>query len=1003
VTGGLNVYAPGDRVAWAGQVGVVLSMDGGYAQVSLPAGVRSVPLDELAKHEDEPTSLLLADRLGPSTAYQLRLRAEFLRHAYRFDPLAGLSNARVEPKHHQVYVAHRVTRKASPRMVLADEVGLGKTIEAGLILKELRAREAAGRTLIVTPANLATQWQQEMRVKFNEDFVILDRNAAQHFGRDGTNPFEASDSIIVSLAFASREARIEQISELPWDLVIFDEAHRVRLGRQSRTRAYELAERLRDNVPGLLLLTATPMQLGVTELWGLIDLVEPGLYPTVGYYQQVSRQLPMLNALMREIRNWPTLTEAEQGRVLEQHGQRLSGAGVTLAHIDGLDTASGREEVLDLVASRHPLSEVLVRNRRVDVGGFTARRATRIMVEMSADEEEAQEAVTEYLRQTYNLAGGGNNALGFLLVTYHKMLASSPAAIYTSLRRRREALQAKLELELTDEEGTLSSADRRERRDVLELEDAAEGLDGVRSTAVALETEIIELTDIIERLGKLRDSKAHQLVQLVDRILESDPDEKVLIFTQFVETQRLLRAALEHRRYRVEIFNGRQSIAEKDQSIERFRRQSQVLISTEAGGEGRNLQFCHIMFNYDLPWNPMRVEQRIGRIDRIGQQRAVSIYNLANVGTVEERVLEVLEHRIRIFEESVGSLDPILGNVERDIENLVMLGDEAREEAFAKLEVDLERRVKEAITTQETLHDFAMERNSFRRDETNLLLQQRGLASAEDLERFVADALDYEGGTLAEEVDGRTSITLSQPLSQRLRIRTQTHRGTFEPAIAVREEAWDFFAMGHPLVDGLLNLAYDDVASRAGTRITDDAPSPLGVEVIYELEVDGGQHSGRMVRHVIGEDLQVRSEHVTQPFVPSGEPRTVEPPGWGAEAVNLSRRTAQLELDALRQGVRDTFEELRAERLVRAARLAEHRKRQNRLLEARLDNQIEGLEVDDDASRRRILPALRARREKARARIAEIEAELEAELARIQSDEPRASLRVVAAGLIAPP
>lgn len=1000
----MAVHDPGTPVEWGDDVGVVLSVHGSYAEVAFPSGRRSVPLDELAAEDREPTSLLALGQLGSTTAYQLRLRAAFLQHAYRFDPLAGLSNARVEPKHHQVYVAHRVTRKPAPRMVLADEVGLGKTIEAGLILKELRARDSAGRTLILVPANLATQWQQELRVKFNEDFVILDRHAAAHFGRNGANPFAASDSIIVSLPFAARAQRMEQIAELGWDLVIFDEAHRVRFGRQGRTRAYQLAEQLRDNVTGMLLLTATPMQLGVHELWGLIDLVEPGLYPTVGHYEGVARQLPRLNEVMRQLRDWQTLPDGERSQLRRGHAKLLVDSGVSDQHMDELDDPQGRERVLNMVAEQHPLAEVLVRNRRVDVGGFTSRQARRIPVAMTADEEAAQEAVTEYLRQTYNLATGGNNALGFLLVTYRKMLASSSAAIYASLMKRREALRAQLEAEQVRnaEVAQWSEGVAEERRDALELEDAAEGLDFLRSTEIALETELLELSSIIDQLGKLRDSKARKLVEIIDRIEQESPGEKVLVFTQFVETQRLLRAALTHRGYTVEIFNGRQKIAEKDQSIERFRRTSQILVSTEAGGEGRNLQFCHLMFNYDLPWNPMRVEQRIGRVDRIGQQHPVTIYNLANSGTVEDRVLQVLEKRIRLFEESVGSLDPILGEVERDIESLVMLADEDRDRGFDQLEHDLERKVKQAITTQAALHDFAMERNSFRRDETNRLLEQRSLASAEDLERFVSDALDYEGGTLAEEVDGRTSITLSSPLAQRLSTREQTHRGTFQPMTAVREESWEFFAMGHPVVDGLLRTMLEDTGSGAGVRIAGDAPAPVGVEVVYELTIDGGEHAGAMVRHVVSADLEVRSHRLDQPLSVTGEPEAVAVPEWVGAAIERSRAVAQNELDVMRGQVRDRFEQLREERLVRAVRLAEHRKRSNEHLEQRLAGQIEDLEVDEDASRRRILPALRARREKALGRLSEIDTELEVEVAAIRGSEPRASLRIVAAGLVAP-
>ena len=997
------MFDPGQRITWDGQVGVLLGEDAGYAQVSLPeSGVITVPVDELAIYGDEPGALLAAGDLGPSTLYRLRLQAEFLRHAYRFDPLAGLSNARVEPKHHQVYVAHRVTRKPAPRMILADEVGLGKTIEAGLILKELRAREAAARTLILVPANLATQWQQELRVKFNEEFTILDGDAARHFGRDGSNPFNASDSLIVSLAFASREKRIEEISELPWDLVIFDEAHRVRLNQARRTKAYELAEQLRDHVHGLLLLTATPMQLGLTELWGLVDLVEPGLYPSVADYQAVSSNLPRLNALMRDVRDWPTLDIQERDVLRRDAAGALDACGLTKADLDRCDAPAAREDALDRIAAKHPLAEVLVRNRRVDVGGFTKRSASRILVELTSDERDAQEAVTDYLRNTYNLVGGGNNALGFLLVTYHKMLASSSAAIYASLKRRRDALQRQLELDI-QAEVEWSGTQRGERREVLEAEDAVAGLEGVTDRALKLETEIIELNALLAKLGTLRDSKARQLVELVDQVLKEDPAEKVLIFTQFVETQRLLEVALKHREFSVEIFNGRLSVVEKDAAIERFRRRSQVLVSTEAGGEGRNLQFCHIMFNFDLPWNPMRVEQRIGRIDRIGQTKPVSIVNLAKRDTIEERVLTVLSERIQLFVESVGSLDPILGEVERDIENLVLLPPEEFDARFSALEIDLERKVKRAITTQETLHDFALERNSFRRDETNRLLGQRSLATAEDLRTFVADTLDYEGGNLAEEVDGRTAIVLSPPLAQRLRLRERTHRGTFAPEVAIREESWDFFAMGHPVIEGLLDGLLSGTNGKVGARVIEDAPQPLGVEVFYELVVTGLQHAGRFVRHVIGSDLQVYVSRVERQFSDADALVDVASPAWARDALEASRTAATTELAQLRDEMRAEFEDFRQQRLERVQRVAEYKLRQNEELIARVAEIIEELEASDDDSKRRILPAQRARVTRAQDRNREIEAGLERDILAIRADEQRVSMRLVAAGLVVGP
>src|SRR5262249_30558380 len=198
-----------------------------------------------------------------------------------------------------------------------------------------------------------------------------------------------------------------------------------------------------------------------------------------------------------------------------------------------------------------------------------------------------------------------------------------------------------------------------------ELEDSPVDLDGLR-------LEIKQLEELVDRLGKGRGSRGAGLLTGLDSILVGRTYDKMIIFPEFIETQQSLAAALEQNGYTVAVFNGQMSLDEKEEAVQRFRGRDQILISTEAGGEGRNFQFCHLMVNYDLPWNPMRVEQRIGRLDRIGQKHPVRIYNLYCQDTVEERVLDVLQHRIGLFEESVGSLDPILGEVERDIERLVL-------------------------------------------------------------------------------------------------------------------------------------------------------------------------------------------------------------------------------------------------------------------------------------------------------------------------------------------
>ena len=870
----------GERVrrAATGEDGVVLSAgDGALVQVAFASGTVWIHPEELEKLPEGPAERLAAGDLGHAEPYGLRLQSLYLKHAYRYDPLTGLSSARIEPQLHQVFVAHRVTQKLQPRMILADEVGLGKTIKAGLIVKELRARELIGRVLIIVPASLQLQWQSELRSKFNEEFEILDGAALQYLGRGGRNPWMARPNVICSLPFAASPKRAEQIIEAEWDMVIFDEAHRVRRHMQgaSKTRttqAYRFADELKELVNGLLLLTATPMQLHPFELYSLIELVEPGLFPSYRSYDSLRGYLPRLNALMKDLKSWNALSDAERAESVSSNAAMLGELGVRAAEAAAvLAREEERERLMDGLVDKHPIAGALVRNRKAEVGGFTSREARKVPVPLEDEELALYEDVAAYLRDGYNRAlAQKNNALGFLMVGYQKMLASSSYAVRQSFRRRIDETQGRAE-ELRHQ---VQAAERQPSRRATRRRGDDAGADRARGLSCRSRRprggdQPAPGPGGPARAGPGLESRV--LLTALDGIFADHPREKVVVFTTFIQTQRYLAATLRQNGYTVAEFNGQMSLDEKEEAVRGFKASDQILISTEAGGEGRNFQFCHLMVNYDLPWNPMRIEQRIGRLDRIGQKQPVLIYNLFCEGTVEERVIEVLERRIGLFEESVGSLDPILGEVERDIERLVLADVASLDKEFQRFEHTLERRVREAREKERTLADFVLDRASLRHDTAAELLNQSPLARWPDLESFAARCLPYYGGTLKEHSEGGEVASLSPRLMARMRQRQSTIHGTFDPEIASDREDLPFFAFGHWLVDSLAELPLTvEPVTTAVRRAPDVAPGEW-VEVYYEIRGEGARPRGWFLRHLVGPDLAVWSERVAA--VPAvGEP-----------------------------------------------------------------------------------------------------------------------------------
>lgn len=797
--------------------------------VDFPSGRQSLPANALAPLYPDPWSCLRAGHLVVDP-YDGWLRSEALRldHAYRNDPVTVLSNSRVEPQPHQVEVLSRTIEKSQPRMILADEVGLGKTIEAGLILKELRARGVLERVLIMTPASLVTQWQFELESKFNECFVLCDGEKIRKLQRDrpDNNPWAQLPNVLCTIPLARAEPHATHIAEAPWDLVIVDEAHHARRslsdGDIRANLAYQLLWQLRDRVPGMLLLTATPMQLDAYELYSTLDLVEPGLF--TDYDEFIAAR----DAIAESNRAIAWLRSGDRSLVRKRDVQallhRLWAPGDVLKFDD---TVEVRERVADWLAGRHQLSSALIRHRKREIGGFKSRLARRIHVEPTAREVELERDVLAYIRRQHEASEGSNaGSIGLVLTTFRKLLASSPLALASALQNRAQTIEGSAELDI--------STDDPDERELLERAN--------RATTVQREAEAAELRGLAARARDTPDSKLVELERAISSMLAKDPNQKVLIFTQYLATLETIRARLS-KLCPVEVFHGGLSRDEKDAAHRAFKGPVNILVSSEAGGEGRNFQFCHVLVNYDLPWNPMRIEQRIGRLDRVGQRHDVLVYNFAVQGTLDERILDLLEHRIRIFTESVGELEPILGKVEDSLCRAFLRDRRAAERSVVELGIDLEREIRRARQREDQLSSMLLDQRRLRRDRAATLLGESPLATSEDLERFIRRALDrYPNATVRTAADGRIALEPPRTLTGMGHDGRRVHDryvGTFRVDDALEDERLEFFAFGAPVVDSVMREVTDPGFTPPVGLLTSTEVTGPGLLVDYEIHTEG--------------------------------------------------------------------------------------------------------------------------------------------------------------------
>lgn len=572
----------------------------------------------------------------------------------------------VIPLPHQRYCLERAMSNNEVRYMLADEVGLGKTIEAGLIIKELKTRGLIDRVLVVCPKGLTTQWEAEMQEKFGERFTIVtpedyatlrkihpDRNIYEQFDNvitsmDAIKPLDGRKGWSAEQVEQYNKERIESVVAGGWDLIIIDEAHRV-AGSTSDVARHKLGAMLAQSSPNLLLLTATPHSGKSEPFLRLMRLLDDSAFPNQ-------------NAVVRK-QVAPYLIRTEKREAVDNDGKAL----------------------------------------------FKARHTQILQVkwELRHDlQRQLYEAVTEYVREGYNRAMRKKQAyIGFLMILFQRLVSSSTDAIADALQRRIYALQYQqnsLHEVLTE--------------DVVESEMEESMEETLHTMSADIDTEVCELEILLKLANGAKaqnmDAKTEVLVDLLDQLRNKEGNLKIIIFTEFCATQRSLQQLCEYDGFTTTLINGSMSLEERNASLAAFRREKQILISTDAGGEGLNLQFAHIVINFDLPWNPMKIEQRIGRADRIGQTQDVEVYNFVLEDTIENHVREVLESKLQVILQELGidKLQDVLNSESAEMDFTKVYIKTIAEPQYVrsftdKLGNDMQQQVKAAVAVRDVIRD----------------------------------------------------------------------------------------------------------------------------------------------------------------------------------------------------------------------------------------------------------------------------------------------------------
>ncbi len=777
-------------------------------------------IDQLL-HRDE-VNALQSLKLAPNFTAEARhvfLSLEALRYRYaaRYDSLFAVNVSKVDPLPHQVDAVYgHVLKLPRIRFLIADDPGAGKTIMAGLIIKELKLRHLINRVLIVVPGHLKDQWRREMKERFEEKFVIMDRGLLR--AHPGENVWTSEPHLITSIDFAKQDDIKALIESSQWDLVIVDEAHKMAANlygnKLKKSARYYLGETLSRISTHLLFLTATPHKGDPENFRLFLDLLEPGFFANSEMIREsiTARDNPLLLRRVKE-----DLKDFEgKPLFLPRHVQTLS------FHL-------GRE---------------------------------------SPKEQELYNELSRYVNSEYNkaLTKDKRNNVAFALVILQRRLASSTYALRNSLVRRKARLQELLEgaekkkspvrpidFETIDD---LSEEERWKEEEIWETLSVAENRAELQREIEILGTLADKAQEIIDSESEI---KVRELKKTLDNLESEFSGEKILIFTESRDTLSYLQSKMDAWGYTVTVIHGGLKLEERIEAESEFKNHSQVLIATEAAGEGINLQFCHLMINYDLPWNPNRLEQRMGRIHRYGQTKECFVVNLVAEDTREGMVLTALFKKIEEIRNALGN-DKVFDVVSEVLYgvNLSQLLLEAAasakgiEEILAEIDVEVDEeyitQVKENLGESLATHyiDYTRIREMAERAREQRLIP-------EYTEAFFRKAFATLKGRLHTRRDGFLAIERIPSPIRRLAeadafkrqhgsILKAYPKTTFDKEVAFKNPDVEFLSFGHPLFEAVLEWVQDELSDclKQGAVFEDPDGKMDGVILFYEGEIRDG-------------------------------------------------------------------------------------------------------------------------------------------------------------------